>query len=197
MNIYYSRSNNVDDAVVGRHIEALLNQMPSDIRNEINLSKYSPKNLEEADIVIINVETYRETHLGDGYIIGKCCYFEIQKAFELNIPVYVLHNGEDDEGLIERISREDVILLSNSTFWTEYAKIDLYDHFPGNDSVGVAEIRDGHRVNLLLRDSYLRWYNQNKSNKGNSDHTPKPLEELTVNEKENHSSLDDNLLLLM
>jgi len=134
MNIYYSRSNNVDDSVMGVHIETFLSQLPAEIRSKVNLSKYergttySPQQLEQADLVIVGMPGMK-----DDAQIGKGCYSEIEKAKEAGIPVIVLHIDTDcsDKILAQTFNLGD-LRIENSGDYEAYGSLNLYGSDEGD-----------------------------------------------------------------
>lgn len=98
MKVYYSRSNEVNDARVRPQLLELIYSLPYYGNYDIELlehkrgSQYNPELLNQSDVVVVG--------LADAYDpepeVGRGCYEEILSALEQNKPVLLLVGDEDD-----------------------------------------------------------------------------------------------------
>ena len=132
MNIYYSRSNNVNDSEMNVYIDAFIENLPDHLRKVINVtnhdrgSEYNSQLLEKADLVIVGMPD-----CNPNAYIGKGCGTEIEKAFELDIPVLVITADQTIDSemfMMQSISPED-ILCRNPGDYFKYMPLNLYTSF--------------------------------------------------------------------
>lgn len=150
MNIYYSRSNGVDDTLLLPSIKALCANLPI---SDIKFSKhergktYDPADVENADLVIVGITN-------DYWTIGKGCYEEILIAKSLNIPILFLSLSEGDGepffcncesdsfDLFSDFNEEDwksYVTFSAKSVWREYYEDEtLINYHNLNDDIDTS-----------------------------------------------------------
>lgn len=102
MNIYFSRSNDVQDRLLNAELGDFCQNLPISL-GEINITKhdrdqkYNPLHLKRADLVIVGITNESKT-------IGKGCFEEIKKAQDMNIPILYLITDKDDNAFFTNLS---------------------------------------------------------------------------------------------
>lgn len=152
MKIYYSRSNEVEDAYILPHITEFIENLPN--RNKINVEltsyergrTYTSDKLLAADLVIVGTRD-----MDDDPQIAKGCYTEIENALNHNIPVLVL-SIIDGLPFIQVITTPDLILRDDNTWNIGYGEIILHDDaaFLINRNIG-SETSDSVCIELMLK----------------------------------------------
>lgn len=152
MKIYYSRSNEVDDAYIIPHITEFIENLPN--RNKINVeltshergTTYTSDKLLAADLVIVGTRDM------DAYPwIAKGCYTEIENALNHNIPVLVL-SIIDGLPFIQVITTTDLILRDDNNWNIGYGTINLYDYSEELNYKNIgSQTSDSVCIDLMLK----------------------------------------------
>lgn len=130
MNIYYSRSNNVDDSVMNVHIGTFIQNLPEQLRSQVTLTKYErgttydPQLLHKADLVIVGMpELDPEAYLGKG------CFTEVETALKEHKPVLIISKdrSEPDRIMMQTMLRSDLNTCGNNS--VNYGKFYLYHNY--------------------------------------------------------------------
>lgn len=129
MNIYYSRSNNVDDSVMNVHIGTFIQNLPEQLRSQVTLTKYErgttydPQLLHKADLVIVGMPELNP----DAYL-GKGCFTEVETALKEHKPVLII-SKDSDEGriMMQTIQRSDLNNCGDTS--VNYGKFYLYHSY--------------------------------------------------------------------
>jgi len=126
--IYYSSSYEVDDKPILKTIcefinkYRIVNKYQHTLLRHIQGTKYSTKNLDDSDMVIVGA-----TYKSDKCLIGKGCYSEILRALKLNKPVFLI--SERKRAVYRIYSEKRLAIIDKTTFGIGYAEIKL-NYFP-------------------------------------------------------------------
>ena len=166
MNIYYSRSNEVEDHKIDPLLEMFCQNLPNKARTELVLMKhrrgstYDPDILDGADLVLVGV-TDLDSSLPE---IAKGCYSEILRALNLNIPVAVFFDDEELGICIQTITTPDIKVQDVGTYQLGYARLNIYDEL---ESV-IDENSDHHGCDIknpqFVEDFLVQIYGLDKFN---------------------------------
>lgn len=130
MNIYYSRSNNVDDSVMNVHIGTFIQNLPEQLRSQVTLTKYErgttydPQLLHKADLVIVGMP-----ELNPDVYLGKGCFTEVETALKEHKPVLIISKdrGDTDRIMMQTMKRSDLQHCGNNS--VNYGKFYLYHNY--------------------------------------------------------------------
>ena len=159
MNIYYSRSNEVDDSRVRPLIHEFISNFP-DNGKAVNLteykrgSTYNPELVENADMVIVGVSK-EAMHAP----VAKGCFDEIKKALKLNKPVCVIGTFKENSSFIQLITISDLTVNNVDNWKTGYGYIYCFQKNNTYLSSSIF-INDKSKIEKFLLNKYP-YYNIN------------------------------------
>ena len=135
INVYYSRSNEVNDKEFEPHIVAFIKTLSgvtgervTITKHDRNSSKYKPQKVLDADLVIVGTCDVDTTTPH----IAKGCATEIYEANKAGIPVFAISNESLDvnynpRGLYTQlITNDDIVILDETNWKLGHAFISLY-----------------------------------------------------------------------
>lgn len=208
MNIYYSRSNNVDDSVLNIHIANFIDNLPQEARSRINLTKhtrgseYNPQLVDRADLVIVGIAR-------DGFV-GKGCFTEISRAYKKEIPVLffredneffqTLEDFDADHSDADSEDWRNYYMMTNSLWEVHHSDRQpsyLYDRGEDLDDTEVTFYSDSKTDIVVYFDEVIKPRLSTPIHTGTAGETPKTVHEiLGLLKSESSSDSNDQLLLL-
>lgn len=166
MNIYYSRSKEVNDSLVEPQLGIIVNKIREYWGIKADVTKYQggayDKNLvTNADLIIVGITEHDDRT--EKYYIGKGCYTEIRRAFSNDIPVAVLCQcNKSDRWFLQYLKEDDLIIENASTWSAGHSKLNIFtDYWPdefhalSNDNMGNYCILFG-QIGLSMDDLVMK-----------------------------------------
>lgn len=199
LNVYYSRSNGVNDKIIFPVVSEVLNgikavfNLPSAILGYHERgTDYSCKSLDKADIVLVGED--------DGcHFIGKGTYEEIMRSFERGVPVFLIsqvYAESEYKFMIQEIKPEDVSQITLNQSYQDYAQISRYRYIH-SAVVGIPNTSlDPQKFAQQVTNFHKALKELMPNVAIGKDVTPQPVVENVIVKPSNKSS-DDELLLLL
>jgi len=134
LNIYYSRSNGVNDGLAEELIQKFCDRLPfpAKVTSHTPGTTYSNHNVILADLVIIVPRTGLMRGSTNKHDIAKGAYSEVKVAFECGTPVLTMfhdsYRGGGQYALQSILQRENDVVVKDEDNWKEgHATIHHYD----------------------------------------------------------------------